>query len=156
MKKISSNQTFFMKRVFPVIWFCVIAMIFATAFMQGAAVRNPEVLVLPVVMLLTGFFIYRKAIWDLADEVHDGGDFLKVRKGSEEDTIPLANIMNVSAATQMNPPRITLTLIKPCRFGNEVVFSPVKPFSFNVFAKNPTAEELIVRVDAARRGSVRR
>jgi hypothetical protein len=56
----------------------------------------------------------------------------------------------------MNPPRITLKLARPGRFGDEVVFLPQKPFSFNVFAKNPIAEDLILRVDAARRGSVRR
>ena len=79
-----------------------------------------------------------------------------MRRGSEEETIPLASIINVSAATQMNPPRITLKLAKPGRFGDEVVFSPQKPFSFNVFAKNPIAEDLIMRVDAARRGGTRR
>jgi hypothetical protein len=98
MKRISSSQTFFMKKIFPVIWFCVIAVIFTTALTQGALARNPAVLVLPVVLLLTGIFVYRKAIWDLADEVYDGGDFLTVRKGSEEVTISLANIINVSGS----------------------------------------------------------
>jgi hypothetical protein len=156
MKKISSNQTFIVKKIFPIVWLCVIAAILVTAITQHAATRNPLFLVVPLVLLITGMFAYRNAIRDLADEVHDGGDFLKVRRGSEEETIPLASIINVSAATQMNPPRITLKLAKPCRFGDEVVFSPIKPFSFNVFARNPTAEDLILRVDAARRGNVRR
>lgn len=156
MKRISSAQTFFMKKIFPVIWLCVIVAIGATALTHGALARDPAILVVPVIMFVAGIFVYRKAIRDLADEVHDGGDFLKVRRGSEEETIPLANIINVSAATQMNPPRITLKLSKPGKFGDEVVFSPQKPFSFNVFAKNPTAEDLILRVDAARRGGTRR
>lgn len=155
MKKISSAQTFFMKKIFPVIWICVIVAIGATALMQGALAREPAVLIVPVIMFAAGIFVYRNAIVDLADEVHDGGDFLKVRRGSDEETIPLANIINVSAATQMNPPRITLKLSKPGKFGDEVVFSPQKPFSFNVFARNPTADDLIMRVDAARRGTRR-
>lgn len=156
MKRISSAQTFFMKKIFPVIWICIIAVIVTTALTQGAVARDPAILVVPLIMVVAGIFVYRKAIWDLADEVHDGGDFLKVRRGSEEETIPLASIINVSAATQMNPPRITLKLAKPGRFGDEVVFSPRKPFSFNVFAKNAIAEDLIMRVDAARRGGTRR
>jgi hypothetical protein len=145
-----------MKKIAPVIWLCVIVAIVATGLQQGAFQREPWVLLMPLVLAVAGIFVYRKMIWVLADEVYDGGDFLTVRKGSEEETVPLANIINVSAATQTNPPRITLKLATPGRFGDEVVFSPVRPLSFNVFAKNPTAEDLIIRVDAARRGLVRR
>ena len=74
MKRISSAQTFFMKKIFPVIWICVIAAIVATALTQGALTRDPGILVVPVIMVVAGIFVYRKAIWDLADEVHDGGD----------------------------------------------------------------------------------
>ena len=157
MKKISSAQTFFMKKIFPVIWLAVIVSIIVPALMNGAlAHAGPVVLIVPGVMVVVGVIVYRKLIWDLADEVYDCGDFLKVRKGSEEATIPLSTIMNVSATTQINPPRITLRLARPCRFGDEITFSPVKAFSFNPFAKNPIAEDLIVRVDAARRPRVRR
>jgi hypothetical protein len=152
MKKISSGQTFFLKKIFPVIWLGVILSVLAPALMLGALEKaGPIILIGPIFMVGIGAIVYRKLIFDLADEVHDGGDFLKVRKGSEEETIPLANIMNVSATTMINPPRITLKLLKPGRFGDEVSFSPVKPFSFNAFARNGIAEDLIVRVDAARR-----
>ena len=77
---------------------------------------------------------------------------LVVRNGSEEERIPLGNIMNVSASTNTNPPRITLRLVRPGRFGADVSFSPSSRISFNPFAKNPVAEDLIVRVDKARLG----
>jgi hypothetical protein len=89
-------------------------------------------------------------MWDLADEVHDCGDSLLIRKGSNEEHIPLSNIMNVSVSTNMNPPRITLRLVKPGRLGSEISFSPPSRLSFNPFAKNPVAEDLMVRVDQAR------
>jgi hypothetical protein len=54
----------------------------------------------------------------------------------------------VSHATFTNPPRITLTLRYPCRFGKDMTFSPLA--RLNPFSKNPIAEELIERVDAAR------
>jgi hypothetical protein len=49
--------------------------------------------------------------------------------GGREETIPFSNIMNVNATTQVNPPRITI----------------------NLFARDELADDLIVRVDKARR-----
>ncbi|HEY2628588.1 MAG TPA: hypothetical protein VGI57_05640, partial [Usitatibacter sp.] len=97
------------------------------------------------------FILFRKVVWDLMDEVYDGGDYLLVKNGDKEDRIQLSNIMNVSASTMVNPPRVTLRLVTPCRFGKEVTFSPVRPFTLNPFAKNTIAENLIERVDKARR-----
>jgi hypothetical protein len=65
--------------------------------------------------------------------------------------VPLSNIMNVSASTNMNRPQVTLRLVKPGKFGSEVSFSPPSRFSFNPCAKHPIVEDLIVRVDEARR-----
>lgn len=87
---------------------------------------------------------------DLADEVYDCGDSLLIRNRSKEDTIALSNIMNVSASTYMNPPRVTLRLVTPSKFGSEVAFSPIVGFTLNPFAKNRVTENLIVRVDQAR------
>jgi hypothetical protein len=58
--------------------------------------------------------------------------------------------MNVSALTQMNPPRVTLRLAVPSVFGPEITFTPARPFTLIPFAKNEIAEDLIVRVDWAR------
>src|SRR6185436_11382696 len=103
-------------------------------------------LVIPVVMSGIGLFVMRKLVWDLADEVFDGGDALLVRNRGEEELIPLANIMNVSVSTYINPPRIALRLVTPGKFGSEIAFSPVTGFRLNPFARNPVAEDLIVRV----------
>ena len=75
-----------------------------------------------------------------------------MRKGDVEERVPLANIMNVSASVAMNPPRITLRLVRPGKFGAEIAFSPVRTFTLNPFARNPVAEDLMLRVDQARRG----
>jgi hypothetical protein len=63
--------------------------------------------------------------------------------------------MHLNASTMTNPVRITLRLVMPCKFGNEVTFSPLTPFTLNPFAKNQVMEELIVRVDRARRNRER-
>jgi hypothetical protein len=87
-------------------------------------------------------------VFDLLDEVWDEGEALLLRNDGQEDRIPLTNIINVSQATFTNPPRITLTLRHPCRFGKDVTFSPSA--RLNPFSKDPIAVELIDRVDAAR------
>jgi hypothetical protein len=45
---------------------------------------------------------------------------------------------------------VTLRLAKPGRFGDEIAFVPLSGFNLNPFATNRVAEDLIVRVDAAR------
>ena len=158
MNTISSKQTYFSKRVFPILWlggvaiFLVIGL--ATATSHKVPV-DPMLLVVPVVMLAFGFVLFRKLLWDLADEVQDGGSFLLVRKGPVEQRIPLANISNVSMSQLTNPKRLTLRLRTPCEFGDEVVFIPKAPLlSLNPFARNAVAEDLMRRVDQARMQAV--
>jgi hypothetical protein len=153
METISSGQTFFLKRIFPVIWLVAVVGVGVAVALGGVATRNfkPVALVGPVFMLIVFTIIYRKLIRDLADEVRDGGSFLLVRKSGVEDRVQLSNVMNVSMSQYTNPPRLSLRLRTPCRFGDEVVFVPKIPrFQFNRFARNAVAEDLIKRVDRAR------
>lgn len=146
MKKISGS-TVFHKKVFPLLWFGVLAFAFVAGLQKG----RPELLAMPVLMAIIGFVVMKKFVWDLVDEVYDGGDYLLVRKASEEERVPLNNIMNVNASINANPPRVTLRLVKPGKFGSEVTFTPRTKMSFLPFRKNPIVEDLIVRVDRARR-----
>ena len=154
MKKISSRNTFWLKKVFPVLGvaFPILFVVIAArvpAFEQLA--DQWPFFVAPAVALVVGAFFYWKLIWVLADEVYDGGDFLVVRRGGEEETIPLDQIINVSAPIMSKTPRIILKLAQAGRFGAEITFTPVAPLTLNPFAKNAVAEDLMVRVDAARR-----
>jgi hypothetical protein len=149
VKRISSRQTFFIKNVFPVIWFGLIAVFFIAAAMGPGRSFLP-LLVVPAFLAIFGFVLLKKLAWDLADEVYDCGDYLVVRKAGEEDNIALSNIMNVSASLLLNPPRITLKLVQPGKFGSEIAFTPIKAFTFNPFAKDQVSEDLMVRVDEAR------
>jgi hypothetical protein len=153
MKKISSGSLFFTKKVFPVLWFGILVFVLAIASIGGAFRQAPLFFVVPCLLAVFGYVLMRKLVWDLVDEVYDCGNFLLVRSGGEEERIPLSNIMNVSAAILVNPPRITLTLVKPCKFGSQIDFSPVRPFSLNPFAGNEVAEDLIVRAYKARSGA---
>ena len=153
MRRLSSKSTFFNKRVFPAIWFGFIGL-FVVVSVAGMIAKNEfplQFLIVPVLMAAFGYFMMKHLVLDLVDEVWDAGNELIVKNNRQEERIQLSNIMNVSHMTFMNPPRITLTLRQPCRFGKEVTFSPpVGLFAF--FSKNPIATELIERIDAVRRG----
>ncbi len=83
-----------------------------------------ELLIIPVVTAIGGYFVMRRLIFDLVSEVWDAGDALIIKNKDQEEQIPLHDIINVSDSTLTNPPRITLTLRYPCRFVSEITFSP--------------------------------
>lgn len=151
MKKISSRSLFITKKVFPLLWFGILALVLITGIWSKAYYSNPMFMVAPGIMVVFGYFLMKKLVWDLVDEVYDYGDYLLVKNRGQEERVALSNIMNVSATTMVNPPRITLRLVKPGRFGPEIAFSPITPLSLNPFAKNAVAEELIVRTYEARK-----
>jgi hypothetical protein len=157
MKVISSKRTFFMKRLFPVLWFGILGIsmasaLISTSFAKATIAQIVPFLVMPLVMTVFGAFLFRMLIWDLADEVSDGGDYLLVRKSGIEERVSLSEIINVGMSRATNPPRLSLRLRKPGKFGDEIVFIPVRNFTLNPFARNPVAEDLIRRVDLARSG----
>ena len=143
-------MTYFHKRLFPLLWFGFLAFFIFVAMKDRIYEKAPMALAVPCLMAIFGYFLMKKLVWDLADEVYDGGEFLLVRNGDREERVSLSNIMNVSASTNMNPQRITLRLVQPGQLGTEVTFSPVTSFTINPFAKNRIAEDLISRVDKAR------
>lgn len=153
-RRISSRNTFFVKRVLPPLLFGVLALGVALPFAltRGDPHAPPwPVFVVPTAVMVIVYAVLKKLVFDLADEVVDEGDALRVRFGKEEERIPLAQIINVSYAGLTNPPRITLTLRAAGRFGREVTFSPQQGFLSPLFRPNPLVNELIERVDAARR-----
>jgi hypothetical protein len=132
----------------PVVLFGFLALFLATAFRTKSALPI-GFWIFPILMAAFFYFLMKKLVLDLADEVQDAGDALIVRFGNEQQRIPLSEIINVSYSYMQNPSRVTLTLRNPCQFGKEVSFSP--PARFVPFAKSPIVADLIERVDAARR-----
>lgn len=151
MKKISSGQTRFLKFGLPVLLLGVAVAIPSALVLGNRADAVPWVVIvsLPVLMVVVGAVLMKTLVLDLADEVHDAGDHLVVRKGGITERVPLKEIVNISSTVMINPPRVTLTLRKPGRLGKEIVFSPRQPLI--LLRRNPLVTELIERVDAARR-----
>ena len=153
MQRISSKTTLFYKRVFPVFVIGFPLLVVTLVSLANWNSRNP--VPLPVFLMTAGlgvffFFVFRKLIFDLVDEVWDAGDMLVVRNKGLEDRILLSDIINVSYSQFVNPQRVTLMLRTPSQFGDKVSFSPPRASMFPL-SSNPMVDELIRRVDAARR-----
>jgi hypothetical protein len=150
--QISSRMTFFYKRVFPIFWFGFLTLFMigpaAVAWSSGQA-PQPFFFIMPIIMMAVGYFIMKKMVFNLVDQVFDEGDALLVKNGSQEDRILLSDITNISYAQMMNPPQVTLSLRQPTSFGDKVTFCA--PTRFIPFATSPVIDDLIKRVDAARR-----
>jgi len=154
MKRISSKRTFFYKRVFPVLWFGFLAIFVLTAFLAIRRTHGEAIpmLLAPVVMAVVGYILFRRLLFDLVDEVWDEGDALVVKNAGTEERLPLRNVINIGYSIITNPERVTLTLRDAGPFGKEITFIPLpRPFSFRWLSRNPIIDELIERVDQARR-----
>lgn len=147
MKKISGS-TFYFKKLFPSVWFGILAFFLITSLFSGATSESFMFLVVPVFMAIFGFFFFKKLLWDLADEVYDEGESLLFRKGSKEQRVHLKDIINVSYAQMNSPERVVLQVRTDGEIGKELAFNP--PMRFNPFSKNPIIVELIERVDRAK------
>jgi hypothetical protein len=150
MRRLSSRATFAYKRIFPVVFIGFVVVFAGINVFRGAA--DPlwwmPALVVPAAMAVFGYSLMKRLVFDLVDEVIDDGDALIVRNGGDSDRIALSDIANVGYAPMFNPPRVTLALRKPSKFGDKVSFcAPIRAFSFT---PHPLVEDLIRRVDAAR------
>jgi hypothetical protein len=142
-------MTFYSKRVFPVVWFGFLGMfVFAAISASGGRGFQAAFLIIPLVMAVFGYFLMKKLVFDLVDEVWDDGTELVVKNRGQVERIALSNITNVSYTAVSNPQRVTLTLRNPGPLGKEVTFSP--PVRWVPFARSPIVDLLIERIDAAR------
>jgi hypothetical protein len=152
MRRISSRTTFLYKRVFPVAWFgfflIFIAGIVLPVWSSGRYPPLPFFIV-PVVVFGTIFVVMKKLVFDLVDEVLDAGDALIVRNRGQEERIAFSDIINVNYTPFVSPPRVVLSLRRPSIFGSQVAFCA--PIRLVPFSTSPIVDELIQRIDAARR-----
>jgi hypothetical protein len=153
-KRISSRMTGFYKRVFPFLWFGFLLVILAV--MVSVSRRQPGVpavvFVVPILMMALGYFLFRKLLSDLMDEVWDDGKELIVVNEGHVEHESLANIVNVSYSGFTNPKRAVVMLRRPGRWGGKIAFIPLRS-SIRILSlgDNEMIDELVRRVDEARR-----
>jgi hypothetical protein len=146
MKKISSGNTFLYKWVIPVAWFGFLATFFYEALSIDASKNNPLFLLTPVLLAAAGFFVMKKAVWVLVDEVQDFGAFLVVKNRGRTERVELASVLNVTATTLTKPSHVTLHLSRPRADGTDEI-------TFASSTADEVAGDLVVRADKARRGA---
>ena len=150
MKKLSSRSTFFYKRIFPVLWFGFIGVFFLVSISAQSKQNEFDIMfiVAPILMAVVGYFIMKKFVFDLIDEVYDEGSSLLFKNSGIVVRVSLRDIMNVSYSLTVNPQRVTLSLRYQTELGDKLSFTP--PISLIPFKKNRDIEELIDRIDKAR------
>ena len=151
MSRISSHLTFLYKRVFPIFWFGLLLLFLAFGLIGTLrSERSPSLLfvIVPLLMMAFGYFIMKKLIFDLVDEVVDLGDALMISNGGRQERVALSDIVNVSYSPFVNRPRVTLSLRTPGAFGSRVTFCA--PVRLLPFSSSPVIDALIERIDAAR------
>jgi len=154
MKKQISGSTFYFKKLFPTFWFGFLAFIVATSFSIGGKGDEPAFaslifLAAPVFMAVFGYFLFKKLVWDLADKVYDHGDFLEFHRGGKVQRVPIDEIVNISFSQMSAPERVMIRTRSSGPIGNELVFMP--PSRLIPFSRSPLVDELIERVDRARK-----
>jgi hypothetical protein len=145
-------MTFVNKRVFPTVYFGLLvafmAVPLARSIIRDTAPPPPPAFIVPTVMIVGGYFLMRRLIFILADEVWDDGNGLVIKKSGEQERVALSDIKTISYSPFANPPRVTLSLLRPTAFGDQITFNG--PMRFMAFGGSPVIQDLIDRVDRAR------
>ena len=147
MKKISGSTLYF-KKLFPTVWFGFLAFFFITSLSSGAGNESIMFLIVPVIMAVFGYALFKKMVWDLADEVYDHGDVLEFRKNGKIQRVSLTDIINIDYTHMSSPERVVIHTRNEGEIGKELAFN--LPMRFNPLSKNPLVRELIERVDNAK------
>ncbi len=147
MKKISGS-TLYYKKIFPIIWFGFLAAFFAIDLVSGYELKSGTYLLIPAVLAVFSYSLFKKIFWSLVDEVYDDGDSLLFKKGKNEQRVDLKDIVNIVHTRMSSPERVAIKTNNDGPIGKDLTF--ILPFRFNPFSKNPTVTELIDRIDSAR------
>ena len=129
-------------------WFAFLAFVLVGSLSAGVSEYSFIFLIVPIMMAVFGYVLFKRLVWDLADEVYDNGDELIFRKGGKEQRVPLREIINIDYSHMSSPERVVVHVRSGGPLGKKLAFS--LPIRFNPFARSPIVRELIERVDRAR------
>ncbi|HEY2346495.1 MAG TPA: hypothetical protein VGH80_11500 [Xanthomonadaceae bacterium] len=151
MHVISSPYTSLIKWGYAVVWlgFWLIlgAVLVAKLMHRDDRPEIIEAISFATVMLLLGYLFFSMFLWNLADEVVDGGTLLEVRRGSVREVIELSQIMRVAGSNfgVGHLYQVFLRLRTPCAFGRLVRFVPRRNASW--YGHGEVASDLAMRIE---------
>jgi hypothetical protein len=146
MNKISSDGIRAAAIVSGILGLTLLAILMIVLVASGRAAKQPLLMSLLVFLALGIWLSMKKTVWNVVEEVLDGGDFLLLKKGNIEERVALSNISKVSAAVFWRPQKVTLSLLTPCKFGSEVSFIPNRQFRLLQGMESPLVDELRARL----------
>lgn len=89
---------------------------------------------------------------NLADEVVDHGDHVRVRRRGIDETVAISDIEKVSAEYAIRPIRVVLSLRRPGAFGRRIVFVPRPNSAFGTYGESRVATDLSQRIGSRASG----
>ena len=145
MNRLSADRMYLAKWVLPAVVFVSVS-VYMLWKERGKA--KPGYLILSAalaVMAVVFVVMFKRRMWNLADDVLDGGTYLLVRFGAREASINLSDITNVEAENRLGATTVRLRLALVLRVWHRGIV-PRESTSCNPFAVNRIAEDLIGRV----------
>ena len=153
MKRLSSKQTFFSKRIFPALWLGGVALICGFAVVVQLAKQDYLAAILTAcamaAMLALGYVLFRFhfRMFHYVDEVWDCKTHLLIKNDGVVEKVPYEECLE--ANWTRTPRCTTVTFKRSTKLGTEIVFLP--SFSMIPFAKPPAVRELLARIEAAKK-----
>jgi hypothetical protein len=151
MQVISFKDTVLYKRGFLLSAAALVAAVAAPSVVDHSIFAQPVVHLVPIFILI-GFWVYflqKGRFFNIADEVVDCGDHLKVRRARTEVEIPFSSISAAEVSTAYRMHRITLQLREQTELGTRVDFWPQASHWGNLFAVQQVATGLADRAKRA-------
>ena len=146
-----SRSPIFYKRIFPALWFGALLFMTGGIFFDSEVTDRGWALAFAATIGLLGFGIIVALTAGMVDEVLDGGDYLRIRRGQVTRDVPLQLIEKVSESFfNKNPPQIELVLKRSRPFGGVITFIPIDA-SWLPFVESRLTRELRERVAHAQR-----
>ena len=152
MRQISSRSTFFVKRVYPIIFVAAVVLVFAFPLFWVDRARLPSMwplLLAMAVVLLLGYWVMKRVLFNLVDAVFDDGNSLLIKNRDQQERVSLSDIADIRYGSLFNPLRVTLSLRKPSIFGAEITF--LRPAGFPLVG-SAAIRDLTKRIEAQRAG----
>ena len=147
MIKISSQSTYFNKRILPILslaFFVAFTAPFIFQTLTGDIPRDKAVFVFIFIFFggVAGLFLYLYLFHPLLDEVYYDNKSLLVKNGKTELVIPFDEVQDIAYSANSRPPRVIITLYEFNQFGIELYFLP--PTSLFPLEKTPEVEDLLI------------
>jgi len=156
MRVISFRDTILYKRGFWLSAVALVAAVAAPSVVDGSLFSHPVVHLVPLCILIAfwAYFLQKGRFFSIADEVVDGGDFLKVRRARTEVIIPFSAITSAEVKSEYGMHRITIHLRERTKFGERIDFWPQASLWGNLFGVQQVAMDLANRAKKAGGGDV--